>query len=184
MVKQHKNGQGIAPNGTMLVSEPEILTLLDRLAQEIEHDYRGRDLVVLGVLKGSFVFMADLVRRIRLPLACDFIRVSSYLPNGTAGDLRLDFDVTQPVRDKDILVLEDVVDTGKTLGFIRHHLESQGAKSICLAALVQKQHSLGQVRVDYLGKTIPDDYVVGYGMDLDGRYRNLAWIQSISLTKS
>jgi hypoxanthine phosphoribosyltransferase len=88
------------------------------------------------------------------------------------------------VKGKDVLVLEDVVDSGKTLGFIRAHLLAQGAKSVRFGALVQKAHSRGEISVDYVGKIIPNDYVVGYGMDLDGRYRNLPWIQSLPLTKS
>jgi hypoxanthine phosphoribosyltransferase len=184
MGRQPKNGTATAPEGNILVPAEEIKSLVHRLAKEIEQSYQGRNLILLGVLKGSFIFMSDLVREIRLPLTCDFIRVSSYLSDGSAGTLRLEFDVTQPVKDKDVLVLEDVVDTGRTLGFIHDHLAAQGAKTTRFAALVQKEHSLGGVQVDYVGKVIPNDYVVGYGMDLNGLYRNLPWIQTISLTKS
>lgn len=184
MRKQHKNGQGISPEGKVILPSEEIKILVKDLAEKIEQGYRGKELILLGVLKGSFIFMADLVRQIRLPLACDFIRVSSYLADGQPGPLRLEFDVTQPVRDKNVLVLEDVVDTGKTLSYIRSHLLSQGARTIRFGALVQKQRSVREVQVDYLGKIIPDDYVVGYGMDLNGLYRNLPWIQTITLTKS
>jgi hypoxanthine phosphoribosyltransferase len=184
MRKQHKNGQAKGPEGRVILSPDQIEILVEQLAKKIEKDYYQKELIVLGVLKGSFIFMADLVRQIKLPLTCDFIRVSSYLPDGRAGPLRLEFDVTQPVRDKEVLVLEDVVDTGKTLGFIRAHLLSQGARTIRIGALVQKQRSVKEIHVDYLGKIIPNDYVVGYGMDLNGVNRNLPWIQTIALTKS
>jgi hypoxanthine phosphoribosyltransferase len=184
MGKQHKNGQEKGPPGVVILSAEEIQQLVRELAEKIQQDYTGKEPVLLAVLKGAFIFMADLSRHLSLPLTCDFIRVSSYRPDGTAGTLRLDFDVTQPVKDKDVLVLEDVVDSGKTLSFIRTHLLAQGAKTVRFGALVQKQRSQGEVQVDYVGKIIPNDYVVGYGMDLNGQYRNLPWIQSWSLTKS
>lgn len=183
MGKQHKNGQDRGSETTIVVSQREIEQLTSRLAREIENDYQGKDLVILGVLKGAFVFMADLIRKISLPLTCDFIRVSSYGPKGTQDQLRLEFDMTQPVKGRNVLLLEDVVDTGQTLRFIEQHLKSHGAKSIRFVALVQKRRSADKVPVDYLGKIIPDDYVVGYGMDLDGHHRNLPWIQAVTLTK-
>lgn len=184
MGKQHKNAGEELPAGRILLTDKEIQSLLDRMAAEIERDFSGRECVVLGVLKGAFIFMADLVRRIQLPITCDFIRVSSYSPQGTAGPLRLEFDLTQPVVGKDILVLEDVVDTGRTLGFIRDHLLAHGAKRVFFGALVQKKRSLGVVPVDYVGQVIPDDYVIGYGMDQGGRFRNLPWVQTLDRIKS
>lgn len=151
--------------------------MIQKIAKEIEQDYQGKPLVVLGVLKGSFIFMADLVRAIDLPLKCEFIRVSSYRKDGSQGELRLEMDLIQPVRGEHVLVLEDIVDTGKTLGFIAHHLKGQGAASVKFCALVQKERSLGQVKVDYLGQVISNDYVVGYGMDLAGLYRNFSYIE-------
>ena len=168
----------------VVLSQTDIDEIITGLAQKIGQDYQGQDLVVMGVLKGAILFMADLIRKISLPLTCDFIRVSSYQSDGSQGNLRLEFDHTQPVRGKHILILEDVVDTGKTLAFIQKHLEGKGAKSIKFCALVQKKRSVPIVAVDYLGKVIPDDYVVGYGMDLDGLHRNLPWIEAVDLTKS
>lgn len=168
----------------IILSERDIKKIVQRLAKEIERDYEKKDLVVIGVLKGAAFFMSDLVRQINLPLTVDFVRVSSYRADGTLGDLRLEFDHTQPIQDKDVLVLEDVVDTGKTLNFIEKHLSGKGANSIKFGALLRKEHTPGGVQVHYLGKVIPSDYVVGYGMDLGGLYRNLPWIERRSLTKS
>lgn len=162
----------------ILLNEDQIKTLVKDLAAQIERDYQGKDLVVLGVLKGAFIFMADLIREIRLPLKCEFIRISSYRQDGTQGHLRLDMDLIQPVRGEHVLVLEDIVDTGKTFDFISHHLKGQGATSVKFCALVQKQKSIAETKIDYLGQVIPDDYVVGYGMDLAGRLRNLPHIET------
>jgi len=171
-------------NAKILLTDQEIKKLVCRLAREIERDYRGKELVLMGVLKGAVVFLSDLMRELRIPLTCDFLRVSSYGPDGTPGNLRLDFDATQPIEGKDVLVLEDVVDTGRTLSFIKSHLRGKGAKSVRFCALVRKTHTPANVQVHYLGKEIPNNYVVGYGMDLDGLYRNLPWIEDRTLTKS
>lgn len=168
----------------ILLTELEIRKIIGELAREIEKDYQGRELVVVGVLKGAAMFMADLIREIKLSLTCEYVRVSSYLPDGSSGDLSLEFGLTQPIEGKDVLILEDVVDTGKTLKFIEEHLRGLGAKSIKYCALIQKEHAPKWAQVDYLGRIIPNDYVIGYGMDLDGLYRNLPWIEIRPLTKS
>lgn len=163
--------------GRALLSEEKIRELVEKLAKAVTAHYQGKELVLLGVLKGAFVFMADLVRRIPLPLSCEFMRVSSYDASGKPGALRLDFDLTQPVTGKHVLVLEDVVDTGRTLSFIRSHLESQGAQSVKFCALIRKEDAPSDPPVDFLGMTVPKGYIIGYGMDLGGKYRNLPWIQ-------
>ncbi len=167
---------------TILLSPDKISELVSHLAMEIERDFAGQNLVVVVVLKGAAIFMADLIRRIELPLTCDFIRVSSYLENGQPGTLRLEFDVTQPVIDKDVLVLEDVVDSGRTLEFLRRHFKTKGARSIKFCALLKKA-AAEKIPVDYVGCIIPNQYVIGYGMDLDGQFRNLPWIEAVTLTK-
>ena len=166
---------------TCLLKASQIEEGVSRLAQEIQRDYRGKDLVVVGVLKGAAVFLADLVRKIDLPLSCDFIRVQSYGEDGRPGALRLEFDLTQSVAGKDVLVLEDVVDTGKTLQFLRGHLRSKGAASVRFCTLLKKETAPPEAKVDYVGFTIPNRYVVGYGMDLNGLYRNLPWIETRDL---
>ncbi len=169
----------------ILLSEQEIYRIVGQLAEKITRDYEKKDCVVVGVLKGAFIFMADLVRQIRIPLTCDFLRIQSYGPDGKPGYLRLEFDITQSIAGKDVLVLEDVVDTGRTLEFIARHLETKGAKSVRFCALIHKQtkHPC-RVSLHYCGKVLPDVYIVGYGMDLDGKHRNLPFVGTVELTKS
>jgi hypoxanthine phosphoribosyltransferase len=145
------------------------------MGRAIRADYRGRDLVLVGILKGSFIFMADLARSINLPLTCDFMRVSSY-GSGTIsnGKIRMEFDLSHPVRGKDVLLVEDIVDTGWTLDHVLRQLKRKKPSSLRLAALLHKpDRTRVSVPIDYLGFKIPDRFVVGYGLDFDGRYRNL-----------
>lgn len=160
-----------------ILSEEQIQALTQKLATQITEAYQGKELVVLGVLKGAFVFMADLIRQITLPLTCEFMRVSSYDAAGHPGELRLDFAETESVADKHVLVLEDIVDTGRTLGFIQDHLKEAGAKSVKFCALIRMEQAPKDPPVDFLGVTLSKGYIIGYGMDLGGRFRNLPWIQ-------
>ncbi len=171
------------PKAPIILTEKEIAKLVDRLGTQISQDYAGKELVVVGILKGAVLFMADLIRKIQLPLTCDFLRISSYQPDGHPGILRLDFDLTQPIEGKEVLVLEDVVDTGHTVHFVENHLKAKGPASVRFCALICKEKSPMRDRIDYLGKVIPEDYVVGYGMDLDGLYRNLPFIRQQKLEK-
>ncbi len=135
-------------------------------------------LVVIGVLKGAFVFMADLVRELPPTVTCDFLRTSSY-HGGTesSGTVRFDFDLTQPIAGKHVLIVEDIVDTGLTMDFLLKALAARGPLSIKVAALLDKpSRRKRDVRVDYVGFTIEDRFVIGYGLDLDGRYRNLPYV--------
>lgn len=145
------------------------------MGRSIRADYKGRDLVVVGVLKGSFIFMADLTRAIDLPLTCDFLRVSSYGSGTTSsGKVRMDFDLSHPIAGKNVLVVEDIVDTGWTLDHVLREIRRKRPASLKLAALLHKpDRTRVEVPIDYLGFTIPDRFVVGYGLDFDGRYRNL-----------
>jgi hypoxanthine phosphoribosyltransferase len=158
-----------------LISERRLQARVRALGRTIRTDYRGRDLVLIGILKGSFIFMADLVRAIDLPLTCDFMRVSSY-GSGTisSGRIRMEFDLSHPVRGKDVIIVEDIVDTGWTLDHVLTELRRKRPSSLRLAALLHKpDRTRVDVQIDYLGFKIPDRFVVGYGLDFDGRYRNL-----------
>ena len=157
------------------ISERRLAARVRALGRAIRADYRGRDLVLVGILKGSFIFMADLARAIDLPLTCDFMRVSSY-GNGrvSSGRIRMEFDLSHPIRGKDVLLVEDIVDTGWTLDHVLGQLRRKKPASLKLAALLHKpDRTRVEVPIDYLGFTIPDRFVVGYGLDFDGRYRNL-----------
>ena len=160
------------------ISERRLAARVRALGRAIRADYRGRELVLVGILKGSFIFMADLARAIAIPLTCDFLRVSSY-GSGTvsAGKIRMEFDLSHPVRGKDVIVVEDIVDTGWTLDHVLKGLRARKPRSLKLAALLHKpERTRVEVPIDYLGFTIPDRFVVGYGLDFDGRYRNLRHI--------
>jgi hypoxanthine phosphoribosyltransferase len=160
------------------ITERRLQARVRALGRAIRSDYAGRDLVLVGILKGSFIFMADLARAIDLPLTCDFMRVSSY-GSGTvsSGRIRMEFDLSHPVKGKDVLLVEDIVDTGWTLNHVLNELRKKKPASLRLAALLHKpERSRVEVPIDYLGFTIPDRFVVGYGLDFDGRYRNLPYV--------
>ena len=160
------------------ISERRLQARVRALGRTIRSDYAGRDLVLVGILKGSFIFMADLARAIDLPLTCDFMRVSSYgAGTVSSGKIRMEFDLSHPVKGKDVLLVEDIVDTGWTLDHVLKELRKKKPASLRLAALLHKPaRTRVGVPIDYLGFTIPDRFVVGYGLDFDGRYRNLPYV--------
>ncbi len=161
----------------VLYSNEKIHERLAVLASEIESDFKDGDMVVVGVLKGSFIFMSDLVRMIKRPLSCDFIRVSSYEDDHSTGVVRMEFDMTQPIDGKDVLLIEDIVDSGKTLRYLLGHLKSKAPRSLKVASLLYKEMGTGSRElIDYLGFEVPNRYVVGYGLDSKGVYRSLPYV--------
>jgi hypoxanthine phosphoribosyltransferase len=166
-------------NLEILLSEEQIRQRVAELGAEIAVDYAEKDLVVVGVLKGSCVFLADLIRAIDLPLTIDFMAVSSYKDAmKSSGDVEILKDVSQPIRGKDVIVVEDIVDTGLTLFRLMEILGSRGASSIKIASLLDKPEPRikKELKIDYCGFQIPNKFVVGYGLDVAGRYRNLPFI--------
>lgn len=167
------------PNLEMLYSREQIAQRLDELGTQITADYAGKELVLVGVLKGSSIFHADLMRRIDLPLSIDFMAVSSY-KDGTksTGDVEILKDLSNPIRGKDVIVVEDIVDTGLTLSRLLEILKSRGANSIKLASFLDKPEPRikKDLKIDYTGFVVPNKFVVGYGLDAAGRYRNLPFI--------
>ena len=158
----------------ILITADEIQKRVETLAKKIEADYKGRSLVVIGVLKGAFIFMADLVRHIQIPLTCDFLRVASYDHDRSTGIVRMEFDMTQPIVGKDVLLIEDIVDTGNTLKALLKHMESKKPASLKVCSLLYKEVGSGvREKIDYLGFTVPTRYVIGYGLDSEGLYRSL-----------
>ena len=161
----------------VLFSKETIDRRIAEMAREIEADFADGEMVVVGVLKGSFVFMADLVRQIRRPLACDFVRVSSYEHDQDTGIVRMEFDMTQPVEDKQVLLVEDIVDSGKTLRHLRRHIEAKSPRKLKIATLLYKgTPTNSRSLVDYVGFDSPHKYVVGYGLDSEGLYRSLPYV--------
>lgn len=178
-MKQTAETEFTNPNLSVLFSADDIEKRISELGSQITADYKGGDLVLVGVLKGSCVFMADLMRAIDLPMTIDFMSVSSY-KDGTVstGDVEILKDLSNPIRGKDVLVVEDIIDTGLTLTRLLDILGSRGARSIKLASFLDKPEPRinKELSVDYTGFVIPNEFVVGYGLDAAGRYRNLPFI--------
>lgn len=161
-----------------LISEEEIQNKIKELAAQISLDYKNREVVVVGILKGAWIFMADLIRRLSLPVACDFLTVSSYgSDTETSGLVQFVADLKTPIEGKDVLLIEDIVDTGVTLNYIRDLLLVRNPKSFRICSLLDKpeRHRV-EVKIDYLGFTVPNKFVVGYGIDYDEQFRNLPYI--------
>lgn len=170
------------PDGMkVLISQPKLRARIAQLGRQITHDYRKDNLVVVGILKGSFVFMADLIRQIDLPLSCDFLRVSSY-ESGTesSGQVRFEFDVTQPLKGKHVLLVEDIVDTGLTINYLLANLRTRKPASLKVCSLLHKPaRTRVPVEIHYLGFEVPDVFVIGYGLDYAGQYRSLPFIGTL-----
>ena len=166
-------------NLEVLYSESEIAERIDALGKQITQDYTGKELVLVSVLKGSCVFLADLMRVIDLKLTIDFMSVSSYKNEmRSTGDVEILKDLSNPIRGKDVLVVEDIIDTGLTLSRLLEILGSRGANSIKLATFLDKPEPRirKELKIDYTGFVVPNKFVVGYGLDAAGRYRNLPFI--------
>jgi len=159
----------------VLISEEAIRQRIAELGQEIARQHTGRRLICVGVLKGSFMFLADLVRAIPLPeIEVDFIGVSSYAGTETTGVVRITSDLARSVEGEDVLLVEDIVDTGLTVRYLLDNLSTRRPRSLKVAALLEKPaRARVHVPIDFKGFTIEDKFVVGYGLDYDGRYRNL-----------
>jgi hypoxanthine phosphoribosyltransferase len=169
------------PQLKILISRDEIAKAIDRLACEIKRDYQDKQPLLIGVLKGSFVFMADLIRQLDLPLELDFIRLSSYgSARESSGKVRVVQGVKTPIKGKDVLVIEDIVDTGITISFLLDYLKKKRPASLKLCTLTDKpSRRRFPVPIDYRGFTVPDKFVVGYGLDCDQRFRNLPHIYTL-----
>jgi hypoxanthine phosphoribosyltransferase len=164
-----------------LITADSIARRIAELGAAIEADYRGKSPILLCILKGSFIFAADLVRAVQLPLRVEFLGVQSYGDDTkSSGIVQITQDVTRPVRDEDVLIVEDIVDSGLTLSYIRDQLEARHARSVRVCALLHKPSRMQrEVSIDYLGFTIEDVFVVGYGLDHAQRFRNLPYIGAI-----
>lgn len=166
------------PNLEPLFSAEQIQTRIGELGAEIARDYNGRNPLLIGVLKGACIFLSDLLRAIDLRLGVEFIAISSYgALTRTSGEVRIVKDLDVPIEGRDIIVVEDIIDTGLTLTYLMANLESRGARSVKLVALLDKfERRERPVEINYLGFKIPDAFVVGYGLDYAERYRNLPYI--------
>jgi hypoxanthine phosphoribosyltransferase len=161
----------------VLIPEEDLRVRVAAMGAEITRDYQGKALVLIGVLKGSFIFLADLVRAIELPLLVDFIGITSYQGTRSTGVVQITSDLTRPIEGKHVLLVEDIVDTGLTMRYLLDNLATRKPESVRIAALLEKPaRAQVKIPVDYRGFVIADQFVVGYGLDWDGKLRNLPFV--------
>jgi hypoxanthine phosphoribosyltransferase len=168
----------------IILSESQIREKVRELAAQIAKDYSDKTLIVIGILKGSVIFLSDLIRSIDLPISLDFIAVSSYGNEMTSsGVVRIQYDMKTSIEGRDVLVVEDIVDTGLTLAYLMENLATRRPKSIKICALLDKKEARKpdiELKIDYVGFEVPDQFLVGYGLDYDEKYRNLPFVAVIS----
>ncbi len=162
----------------ILFTEEEILTKVKEMAAKISEDYKDGNLVVVGVLKGSVVFTSDLLKYITVPCVLDFMAVSSYgLSSESSGIVKIIKDLDYDIEGKDLLIVEDIVDTGTTLKYLLEYLKARKAKSVAIASLLSKPaRRKTEIDIKYLGFSVPDEFIVGYGIDYAEGYRNTPYI--------
>lgn len=161
-----------------MISAEEISKKVDELAERINRDYEGQSIIIIGVLKGSFMFLSDLVKRITLPAEVYFIEASSYgSGTQTTGVVKISKDVDRDLTGENVIIVEDIIDTGITMDKVMELLRARGAKSVKLCACLSKpDRRKVDIKIDYLGFEVPDEFVIGYGLDVDEKYRNLPYI--------
>jgi len=164
----------------VLIDEEQIEKRVQELADQISKDYKDAgQIYIVGILKGAFIFMADLTRRLQIPHIVDFMALSSYGLSSESGAVRILMDLRRPIENQHVLIVEDIVDTGQTLQYLNRILEGRKPASLHTCVLVQKEGKHQNVHVDYLGFMIPDVWVVGYGLDYAERYRTLPYIAKL-----
>lgn len=164
-----------------LIEKEKIIQRTEELGKTLTQKFKGKTPIVLSVLNGSFMFYSDLIRNMDLDVICDFVALTSYGNNlTTTGEVKLTLDLMSPIRDKDIIIVEDIIDSGYSMEFLVSSLKSRGCRSVTIVTLLLKPSSLKtNIQVDYVGFEIADQYVLGYGLDYQGYYRNLPHIAYI-----
>ena len=161
----------------ILITDEMLAARVRTLAREIERDYRGREMVVVALLNGTVLFLADLIRHLSLPLRLDFMGVSSYGKGTESGDLVFTKELRLDVRGRDVLLVDDILDTGRTVARVREKLRALQPRRLKVCVLLDKpSRRVERVKADYVGFEIPDQFVVGYGLDYDEKYRNLPFL--------
>ena len=165
----------------ILINEKVLQERIKQIAEEITEDFKGESLTMICILKGSLYFFADLSRRIDLDTELEFVRISSYEGEVSTGNISMKLDLDEPVTGKNVVVVEDIIDTGRTLSYFIEYLKKQKPKNLKLCTLLDKpeRRVVDDVTVDYVGFTIPNRFVIGYGLDLDQKYRNIPEINCI-----
>lgn len=161
----------------VLISEEKLQKRIEELAKEISKDYNGQDLTFICILKGSIFFTVELAKRMPCDINFEFIRVSSYHGTNSTGVIEMKVDLQGDIKGKDVIVIEDIVDTGRTLSYLKEYLNSKEPKSLRICSMLDKKEKrVCKLDADYVGFDIPDKFVVGYGLDVDEKYRNLPYI--------
>jgi hypoxanthine phosphoribosyltransferase len=175
------NNPDIKLSLTPLFSSEEIAARIESLATQIDRDYQGREILMVAVLKGSFLFIADLIRAVKTPSVVDFVRLASYgSATQSSGIIEVRKDLEMSIKGKDVLVVEDIVDSGLTLESLRNMLLNRQPASLRICTLIDKQaQRVTNVPVDYIGFSMADEFIVGYGLDLDEKYRDLPDIRVV-----
>ena len=166
----------------MIIGKPfltvkQIQSRVKKLAEKISSDYEGKEIIAVGILKGAYMFFTDIVKLIQVQVEVDFLVASSYIKAESTGNVVIHADIREDIKGKHVLLIEDIVDTGRTLKYIKDTLLSRGPASLKICAFLDKKaHRKADIEIDYTGFDIPDEYVVGYGLDYDSKYRNLPYI--------
>jgi len=167
----------------ILISENEIRDKVEVLGSQISKDYEGEEVVLICVLKGSVVFLADLIRNISIPITIDFLQVESYQGTKQMDTVKIIKDISENIQNKSVLIIENIIDTGITLNIIIKHLKTKNPKDLKICALLDKEERrIIDINIDYYGFKIPNKFVVGYGLDYNQRYRNLPYIGMLNNT--
>ncbi len=171
---------------TVMISEQDVEARIQQLAEKISSDYEGKELHLICILKGSVFFTCELAKRLTIPVTMDFMSVSSYgNDTKTSGVVRLVKDLDEPIEGKDVLVIEDIIDSGRTLSYLLKNMQNRRPASLRLCTLLDKpDRRVTEVEVDYTGFEIPDEFVVGYGLDYAQKYRNLPYIGVVHLEEA
>jgi hypoxanthine phosphoribosyltransferase len=163
--------------GKPFLAVEQIQSKVKELAAKISEDYEGKEILAVGILKGAFMFFSDLVKHIQVPMSIDFLIASSYIKTETSGEITIHAGLREDIQDKNVLLIEDIADTGLTLQYIKDMLLIKNPASLKICAFLDKRSRRRvDVPLDYIGYEIPDDYFVGYGLDYENKFRNLPYI--------
>lgn len=172
----------LPPISKILVSSDEISRRINELAQQVDSEYRNVDnLLIIGILRGAFIFLADLTRKMQVPHMVDFMALTSYSKNKSIGEVRILMDSREPIKDRHVLIVEDILDSGDTLNYLYRTMQERKPASLRTCILVRKKREIAnlEVPINYVGFEIPDVWVVGYGLDYDNHYRTLPYIAEL-----
>lgn len=161
----------------VLINKAKLERRIEEMAKQIQKDYEGKEIVLIGILKGSVIFMTELAKNIKSSVILDFMDVSSYEGTESTGSVKINKDIRDSIEGKDVILVEDIIDTGRTLTYVREYLKQKNPNSIKIATMLSKpSRRVMELEVEYIGFAIEDKFVVGYGLDYNEKYRNLPYI--------